>query len=107
MATSKKTPKEYDVTSYLGRSQYVNSTIDAKTAKQRQKDFKNIAGPVAGIGMLGATVLGGALGAPFLPAVPVLGSLAYVASKGKKRAEAKAQKKANKLKPMRGQVGGR
>jgi len=100
-------PKEYDVTTYLGRSQAVNSSIDPKTARQRQKSFKDLAGPAAGAGMLAATVAGAAAGAPFMPFVAPIAGLAYVASKGKHRAEVKAQKKENKLKPMRGQRGGR
>jgi|DEB3_MinimDraft_2_1074329.scaffolds.fasta_scaffold01406_3 uncharacterized protein (DUF885 family) len=100
-------PKEYDVTTYLGRSQAVNSSIDAKTARQRQKSFKDLVGPAAGVGMVATTIAGAAAGAPFMPFVAPIAGMAYIASKGKHRAEVKAQKKANKLKPMRGQSGGR
>lgn len=107
MANQKKTPPAYDVTTYLGRSQAVNSSIDSATAKKRQNSFKDLAGPVAGAAMLGATVAGGLAGAPFVPFVAPLAGLSYIASKGKARAERKSQKKANKMKPIRGQMGGR
>ena len=100
-------PKEYDVTSYLGRSQAVNSSISKATARQRRNSFKDLAGPVAGLGVLATTVAGGALGAPFMPFVAPIAGMSYVASRGKARAERKAKKEEIKLKPMRGQRGGR
>jgi hypothetical protein len=85
----KKKSDQYDLNSYLGRSQYVNSTIDSKTAKKRQNAFKDLAGPVSGAAMLGTTVAGAALGAPFMPFVAPIAGLAYVASRGKARSERK------------------
>lgn len=85
--------KNYDVTSYLGRSQYVNSTIDSKTAKKRQRSFKKTIGPAAGVGMAGLTVGGALAGAPFIPFVAPIAGLSYIANEGKKRAEKKAHNK--------------
>lgn len=85
--------KNYDVTSYLGRSQYVNSTIDSKTAKKRQRSFKKTIGPAAGVGMAGLTVGGALAGAPFMPFVAPIAGLSYIANEGKKRAEKKAHNK--------------
>jgi hypothetical protein len=111
MAAAKKTPPQYDVTSYLGRSQYVNSTIDAKTAKLRQKQFKKVIGPAAGIGMLAASVGGAIVGAPFMPAVLPLAAMSYVAAKGKdsaeRRAHRKGERKAERAKTIREQTRGR
>lgn len=88
MAPRKKS-SSYDLDSYLGRSQYVNSSIDKKTAKQRQNSFKDTVGPAAGVGM-GVLAAGGALiGAPLGLAVAPMAGLAYIASKGKQRAERK------------------
>jgi hypothetical protein len=104
MANQKKTPPEYDVNTYLGRSQHVNSSIDAATAKKRQNSFKDLAGPVAGAAMLATTVAGGLAGAPFVPFIAPIAGLSYIANKGKERAERKSHKKP---KPIRGQMGGR
>jgi len=88
MAPRKKS-SSYDLDSYLGRSQYVNSSIDKKTARQRQNSFKDIVGSAAGVGMIGLAAAGALVGAPIGPAVAPMAGLAYIASKGKQRAERK------------------
>lgn len=54
-------PKEYDVTTYLGREHHVNSTISNKVARQREKSFRAATVPAAKAAFLGVAAVGSAV----------------------------------------------